>query len=87
MPLADERMGCSVVPLADERMGCSVALVAELAERMGWPEATMVPVAEPKHWPEVPDKRDSGIGSSSPSAEAELGLGMLGHRSAEAVEE
>ena len=86
MPLADERMGCSVVRFA-ERMGCSVALVAELAERMGWPEATMVPVAEPKHGPEVPDKRDSGIGSSSPSAGAELGLGMLGHRSAEAVEE
>ena len=88
VPLAD-RMDCLVGRVA-ERMGCygvPVVPLAELAERMGCSVVPLVPVAEPMHWPEVPDNRAARMGSSRPSAGAELGLGMVGHSSAEAIEE
>ena len=88
VPLA-ERMDCPVGRVA-ERMGCygvPVVPLAELAERMGCSVVPLVPVAEPMHWPEVPDNRAARMGSSRPSAGAELGLGMVGHSSAEAIEE
>ena len=88
VPLA-ERMDCPVGRVA-ERMGCSgvpVVPMAELAERMGCSVVPLVPVADSMHWPEVAYNRAARMGSSRPSAGAELGLGMVGHSSAEAIEE
>ena len=88
VPLA-ERMDCPVGRVA-ERMGCSgvpVVPMAELAERMGCSVVPLVPVADSMHWPEVAYNRAARMGSSRPSARAELGLGMVGHSSAEAIEE
>merc|ERR1719266_2940438 len=79
-------MDCPVGRVA-ERMGCSGVPLAELAERMGCSVVPLVPVADSMHWPEVAYNRAARMGSSRPSAGAELGLGMVGHSSAEAIEE